>query len=176
MNDIRPKKVTHASQSTLFLIELILSVAFMALSSTVCVRLYLYAHKLSEESAFRTHAVTEVQNIFSAFCAGSSTPDDTLRYYLETVTPAEGQTPECDTSGDTIHLLYDNSWNLTNDPAAPYEIILTWKEDPDTPGMRILTARVQSTRQEQKNSAYQAECRHYRPGQHTADTGRETSK
>ncbi len=77
------KKATfpHISQANLLLFELILSTAFLSLSSVVCIQLYLKAHTLSSRSAARTHAITESQNIAELWLSGEDLPGEI--YYDE---------------------------------------------------------------------------------------------
>ena len=56
---------TH-SKSSLFLIELIVSLCFFSLASVVCVRLFVYAHKVSTESRRETLAIQMSQNAANA--------------------------------------------------------------------------------------------------------------
>ena len=102
--------VRHFSQSALFLMELILAVAFLSLSSVVCIRLYLYAHTLSEASLARTQAVRESQNIGSSWLSSDGSLADTLSLYLETTNPVEDQmVPE---EADSFVLYYNSDWEL----------------------------------------------------------------
>lgn len=63
--------------------ELIISVAYMALASVVCVRLYLYAHSMSTDSSARTHAITQAQNMIVSFQSSDGTLADAADLYHE---------------------------------------------------------------------------------------------
>ena len=57
------------SKSSLFLIELIVTLCFFSLASVVCVRLFVYAHKVSTESRRETLAIQMSQNAAECFIA-----------------------------------------------------------------------------------------------------------
>ncbi|MBQ7536258.1 MAG: hypothetical protein IJT43_11660 [Stomatobaculum sp.] len=59
---------TH-SKSSLFLIELIISLCFFSLASIVCVRLFVYAHKISTDSRRETLAIQVSQTAAECFIA-----------------------------------------------------------------------------------------------------------
>ena len=134
--------VPHTSQSSLFLFELILATAFLALSSVVCIRLYLYARSISRSSAAQTHAIAEAQNIADSWIASDGTLRDALTLYQEaldmTVPDASlpdsalalgaAANPDSDTAEDSAmefssdsdaaeddaFLYYNSSWSCLN--------------------------------------------------------------
>ncbi len=55
------------SKSSLFLMELIIALLFFALSSTVCIRLFVYAHSLSQQTVDTNYALNYAQNMAEAF-------------------------------------------------------------------------------------------------------------
>lgn len=109
------------SQSGLFLFELILATAFLALSSVVCIRLYLGAETLSRSSAARTHAVSEAQNIAASWLSHEEQPE-------------------------VLH--FDSEWNVVNEnglfasDSYSYEMTLTVTEDARYKGLSTLTISV----------------------------------
>ena len=62
------------SRSSLFLVELIITIFFFSLAGTVCVRLFLYAHKISSDSKVLTKAVSIAQNAAESFLAADGDP------------------------------------------------------------------------------------------------------
>lgn len=54
-------------KSSLFLIELLIAILFLALCSAICIRFFVNAHLLGEESYNQTQCVTAAQNIAEAF-------------------------------------------------------------------------------------------------------------
>ena len=69
------------SKASLFLIELIISLFFFSLAGVVCVRLFLYAHKVSTESRRETLAVQVSQNAAECFIAADGDEAEFLRLY-----------------------------------------------------------------------------------------------
>lgn len=60
------------SKSSLFLMELIIALLFFSLASTVCIRLFVNAHSLSNQTVDMNHAVNYAQNMAETFigCGG----------------------------------------------------------------------------------------------------------
>lgn len=55
------------SKSSLFLMELIIALLFFSLASTVCIRLFVNAHSLSNQTVDMNHAVNYAQNMAETF-------------------------------------------------------------------------------------------------------------
>lgn len=55
------------SKASLFLMELIIALLFFALSSTVCIRLFVNAHSLSQQTVDQNFALNYAQNMAEAF-------------------------------------------------------------------------------------------------------------
>ncbi len=55
------------SKSSLFLMEVIIALLFFSLASTVCIRLFVKSHTLSNETKNLNYAVTQSQNLAEAF-------------------------------------------------------------------------------------------------------------
>ena len=75
---------TH-SKSSLFLIELIVSLCFFSLASVVCVRLFVYAHKVSTESRRETLAIQMSQNAAECFIAADGDEEEFRRLFAMTL-------------------------------------------------------------------------------------------
>lgn len=58
----------------LILFELIIAIAFFALFASIFLRIFLSAHKISEESAELSHAIITAQNAAETFKAGKNPP------------------------------------------------------------------------------------------------------
>ena len=69
------------SKSSLFLIELIVTLCFFSLASVVCVRLFIYAHKVSIESRRETLAIQISQNAAECFIAADGDPEEFRRLF-----------------------------------------------------------------------------------------------
>ena len=93
------------SKSSLFLIELIISLCFFSLASVVCVRLFVYAHKVSTESRRETLAIQMSQNAAECFIAADGDEAEFRRLFAMTLP----QNPEDITTEFTI----------TSEPGSP---------------------------------------------------------
>ena len=73
------------SKSSLFLIELIVTLCFFSLASVVCVRLFVYAHKVSTESRRETLAIQISQNAAECFIAADGDEAEFRRLFAMTL-------------------------------------------------------------------------------------------
>lgn len=64
----------NSSKSGIFLMELILSILFFSIAAAVCVKLFVTAHRLSDQSVNLNHAVSMAESIAEAFygCNGNA--------------------------------------------------------------------------------------------------------
>lgn len=70
----------NSSKSGIFLMELILSILFFSIAAAVCVKLFVTAHRLSDQSVNLNHAVAMAESIAEAFygCNGNAGELETL--------------------------------------------------------------------------------------------------
>ncbi len=70
----------NSSKSGIFLMELILSILFFSIAAAVCVKLFVTAHRLSDQSVNLNHAVSMAESIAEAFygCNGNVGELETL--------------------------------------------------------------------------------------------------
>lgn len=70
----------NSSKSGIFLMELILSILFFSIAAAVCVKLFVTAHRLSDQSVNLNHAVSMAESIAEAFygCNGNAGELETL--------------------------------------------------------------------------------------------------
>ena len=70
----------NSSKSGIFLMELILSILFFSIAAAVCVKLFVTAHRLSDQSVNLNHAVAMAESIAEAFygCNGNVGELETL--------------------------------------------------------------------------------------------------
>ena len=112
---------TH-SKSSLFLIELIVSLCFFSLASVVCVRLFVYAHKVSTESRRETLAIQMSQNAAECFIAADGDEAEFRRLFDKTlpqgrediltdftITREDGDPPAADEDGVMCRLFIRNT-------------------------------------------------------------------
>ena len=64
----------NSSKSGIFLMELILSILFFSIAAAVCVKLFVTAHWLSDQSVNLNHAVSMAESVAEAFygCNGNA--------------------------------------------------------------------------------------------------------
>lgn len=74
-------KVRESSKSSLFLLELMISIVFFALAAAGCVQIFAKAHMLSQEAGRLDMAVSVAQSLAEE-CSGSRM-EDNQRYYDE---------------------------------------------------------------------------------------------
>lgn len=87
------------SRSSLFLMELIMAILFFSLTSAVCIRLFVRAHTISQDTINQNNALAQAQNLAEAWLAaegeasGLTTLLSASGDILPELTPAEGTLP-----------------------------------------------------------------------------------
>ena len=108
-------KYRSGSKTSLFLIELIITIFFFSLASVVCIRLYLKAHQLSLRTSDQTHAVHMAADAAECFIAAHGDADTFRDLLLPVLTddPA-GKEPaapiDIDTKAGSFSLFFDSTW------------------------------------------------------------------
>lgn len=59
--------IRTTSKTSLFLMELIVTILFFSLASTVCIQLFVKAHLLGKETTIQNHSIVLAQNIAESF-------------------------------------------------------------------------------------------------------------
>ena len=155
---MKQRPVKHLSQSALLLLELIIATAYLALSSVVCIRLYLYAHNLSAASAAKTNAVREVQNLAEAWLSSDGSLSSAILLYQETADSQGNAFPDsadkapqtAATAADaavteTSVLYYDENWEIlpsARDAAFCITLSLHESSTPDVTMLSLAAASV----------------------------------
>ena len=80
---VKEKKKMHNSKASLYLMELMISILFFAISSSVCIQLFVKSHLVNKDTTMRTHAVLNVQNTAEYFWASNGDVEKTMSYYAE---------------------------------------------------------------------------------------------
>ena len=95
------KSVTGTQRrSSLFLIELMISIFFFAIASSVCIQLFAEARRITEETTAENQALLQAQSAASVFYAGGGT----LQLFPESF-------PGADTAGGTwAAVFFDGNW------------------------------------------------------------------
>lgn len=63
------------SRSSLFLMELIIAILFFSLAGAVCIRLFVTAHSISQNTIARNHAITQTQNLAEAWLSAEGSQE-----------------------------------------------------------------------------------------------------
>lgn len=101
-------------RSTLFLMELILSIFIFSLTSTVCIRIFVKSHTLEQESINRNHAVTVSTSIAEIFHSQEQPFSLLSKLY-----------PDGSFHANTYTIYYDNHWSLCTQSDCIYKVQLT---------------------------------------------------
>lgn len=133
------------SKASLFLIELIISLFFFSLASVVCVRLFLYAHKVSTDSRRETLAVQISQNAAECFIAADGVEEEFLKLYDLTLSSGGGETGG--KTGDA--------------PQEEIRTSFTVREDTDAAGGTMCTLQIRNTA-EDGTEVFSLEVLHFR--------------
>ncbi len=113
-----------SSKSSLFLMELIMSILFFSLAAAVCVQLFVQSHTLSKSSVELNHAVVECESLAELIYGTDGNPTlDGLSVW----------------DGDTITYSYDKDFNKQYGviPDTPYSLVCNRITDPLKP--RLVT-------------------------------------
>lgn len=108
---------TPASKSSLFLLELILSIFFFSIASGVCIQLFVKAHFLGVETKEINQATLWSQNVAEAFYASDDINE------IEVLFPFHQ-----DAKKNSYVLYFDRDWNIM-DTSAVYALTFTVHED-----------------------------------------------
>lgn len=94
--------INGSSKSSLFLMELIMSILFFCLAAAVCVQMFVKSHTLSETSLTLNHSIVWAESLSDAFyaCEGN----------LEAMSEIF-DVPVFDRDAQTIALCYDRDFN-----------------------------------------------------------------
>lgn len=107
------------SKSSLFLMELIISILFFSLASAVCVQLFAKAHVISGETVDLSHAVTEAQNLAELWYATEGDCN-----MVNELLPDTNMTRSSKSAIQTLYYTYDEQWELCSPTEAVYTMIL----------------------------------------------------
>lgn len=116
------------SRSSLFLMELILSILFFSLASAVCIQLFAKSHTLSSETINQNNAIVQAQNLAEAWLAAEGSTEE-VPMLLDHCVPLEDS---------AVSLLFDSSWNpLGNSAGSEARFIarLSSSSAPDEDGL-----------------------------------------
>ena len=98
------------SNLSLFLMELILAILFFSLSAAVCVRLFVSAHLLSENTSDLNNATIWSQNLAEVFAAENGSMQEIAEHFPKAYVTADPSSPQA--KEGTIILFFDENWEM----------------------------------------------------------------
>ncbi len=117
------------TRTSLFLMEIIISVLFLSLSGAVCVQMFVKAHLTGKRSVDANNAVIWTQNISESFYSVSGDTDRLFDLYSTLCVRVSPD--EAEASDGTLILFMDSDWNAVEYPAsdlsgvsASYEVLV----------------------------------------------------
>lgn len=108
----------HNSKASLYLMELMISILFFAISSTVCIQLFVKAHMFNEETDIRTNAVVTIQNTAEYFLSSSGDKEQTMAFY-----------PDCVEKDNQATIYFDDTFTPCTADKAFYAESITFTSD-----------------------------------------------
>lgn len=116
------------SRSSLFLMEMIISILFFSVASAICIQLFANAHIISDESVNHNEAVVWSQNLAETFYGAHGNTDQIMNVYKEHAVEIRDAVDE----STTILFFFDKNWHLIEYPSgetipeqAQYEALMT---------------------------------------------------
>lgn len=97
------------SRSSLFLMELIIAILFFSLAGAVCIRLFVTAHSISQNTIARNHAITQTQNLAEAWLSAEGS-----QKLLAAALPGLEVSEKA--GGTSFCLFFDKNWNPVPPP------------------------------------------------------------
>lgn len=110
------------SKSSLFLMELIITILFFSLASAICIQLFAKSHLLSKQTVNENQAVIHAQSLAECFLATDGDMQ-TLRELFPSATT--------DSAEDTIILMFDTDWKECDIANACYTATLISNPEKD---------------------------------------------
>ena len=96
------------SRSSLFLMELLISLLFFSLASAVCIRLFAKSHLISRDTINQNNAIVQAQNLAETWLATEGNMQEINRLLEQGVFSEDGL---------GIRLLFDEYWSPLSDNA-----------------------------------------------------------
>lgn len=127
-----------SSKSSLFLMELILAILFFALSSAVCIQLFVKSHILENTSTEENHALLLCQNLSEIFLDTlpeyyNKDPEEMKQYMLSlmqtdtALPPSQDCLEETDTGVFSFALHFNENWEPCTVANSCYRIQFLYK-------------------------------------------------
>lgn len=113
-------KHQSARRSSLFLMELILAILFFSLASAVCIRLFVKAHTIGNDTQNLNRAVTQSQSAAEILSGCDGNLSDLQTFF-----------PESRADGSQLTVYYTDTWSYTEASSYTYRMEITCEKDTD---------------------------------------------
>ena len=133
------------SRASLFLMELMISILFFAISGAVCIQLFVKAHTINEETAAKSKATLIAQDICEYYHYTNGNKADMLSYYWD-----------YEETEDSILLYFTESGDICSSVGATYVATLTFGQELS---YHILPLDIKST--DEQESLYSTKIKKY---------------
>ncbi len=142
-----------SSHSSLFLMELIISILFFSIAGAACIQLFVKAHVLGQKTREQNQAVIWSQNLSSLWlaCDDHATSQERISFLYRQLTQDYGRDDgsiQTETAGDGVYLtlFFDKDWQLCTDRGIAYRIVFSdFGYDTDS---RLLCAEISCIKEE----------------------------
>lgn len=142
-----------SSHSSLFLMELIVSILFFSVAGAACIQLFVKAHVLGQNTREQNQAVIWSQNLSSLWlaCDDKATSKERIAFLYGQLTQDYGRDDgsiQTDTADDGTRLIlsFDKNWQLCTDKGVTYRIVFAdYGYDVDS---RLLLAEISCIKEE----------------------------
>lgn len=121
--------MNNSTKSGLFLIEMIIAIAFFAIAAAVCTNLFVRAHLISENTRQSNMAVLTAQSVVEGFKAS----DGTAEGVAGVIAPGAQVTA----SDGSFNLFYDEDWQQTDRENCKFVVDVSIDEGSSPRGIAI---------------------------------------
>jgi len=125
--------MNNKSRSTLFLMELLISILFFSLACSVCVQMFVKSHLLSRESTEMNHSVIWCESFAEAFYGCEANIDE-----IKTVLGSKDN----GTGPSTVIVFYDDDFNSCDRENATYSVLGELSGDNDLLSFNITCTNI----------------------------------
>ena len=115
-------KKNYASRSSLFLIELIISIFFFIIAAAICMQLFVKSHTISQETVAINNAIIWTQNLSEVFINENGDFPKVKEYFSS----EKNMYTDVFSDSECILLLYDSDWEPINAPENPSYIVFSY--------------------------------------------------
>lgn len=144
-----------SSKSSLFLLELIISILFFSVSAAACIQLFVKAHTIDVTTREQNQAIIWSQNLAELWRTGKgnlSFVEEQLQtdYFFPKEAVIQSTIPG--TASQTLTLSFDKNWNLQSSNVAYYIVLTT---DSSLDEKKLLHADISFYKNDKSSPFYQ---------------------